>query len=97
MEAGAFVDCGDGAVDYVVDICEVAHHRAVAIDGDGFSLFDELCEFVDGEVGSLAGAVDGEVTQAGQIDFVKVMVSVAEEFAGLFGGGVGRDWEINVV
>ena len=52
---------------------------------------------MDCEVRSLARAVDGEESQAGQVDFVKMMVSVAEQLTGLFGGGVWRDGEIDVI
>lgn len=97
MEAVAFLDCGSDAVNYVVDVSEIAHHRAIAIDGYGFTLFDEFCEFVDGKVWPLARAIDGKKPQAGYRDFVKVVICVADELAGLFGCGVGRNWKIDIV
>ncbi len=42
-------------------------------------------------------AVNGEKAQAGQVDFVKVVIGMAEQLAGLFGCGVGRDGEVDVV
>ena len=97
MKAITFVHCRDGTVDDVVDVSKVSHHRAVAVNRDGTALFDEFCEFVDSQVRSLAGAVDGEKTQGDYANSVKMMICVADKLTGLFGCGVRRDREIDVV
>ncbi len=44
---------------------------------------------MDGQVGALAGAVDGEEAQGGDFDFVQIVESAREDFRGDLARGVG--------
>jgi hypothetical protein len=52
---------------------------------------------MNGHLGSLAGAVDGEEAQAGRVQAEKVMPRVAEQLAGLLRRRVGRDRLVDIV
>ncbi len=47
-------------------------------------VMDEFGEFMDCEVGALAGAVDREEPEHGDIHLIEVVIDVAECFAGEF-------------
>ena len=94
---GAVVEGGEDAGEDIVDVGVIAAGGAVAEDGDGFFLVDELHEFGDSQIRALSWAEDGEESEAGDGEAMEVVVGVADEFACFFGGGVGADGVIDVI
>ena len=89
VEAEFLLRAGDHASHRVRHVGVIARSAAVAEDGDWFSASDELREFMNREVRSLARAVHGEEAQHRDIHAVNVMVNVPERFAGQLARGVG--------
>ena len=84
----------EGAEDAFNDVCNkgiIAARRAVSEDGDRLARFDQSDEFIDGEVGALAGAIDGKEAQPQKADPVEVAVDMAHQLATDLGAGVGAD------
>ncbi len=82
---------GANALDDVGDKSVIAFGRAIAELLDRAAFVDRFGKFMNRQIGSLARAVNGEKTQAGNVDAVEMMVDVAEGFTGEFGGRIRRD------
>ena len=81
----------EDAFDGIGDEGVVPAGRTVAENGDGLSGLDEADEFIDRQVGSLTGAVNGEEAQSEEADAIEVAVNMAEQFAADLGAGIGAD------
>lgn len=81
------LDAGDD----VIDVSIIAACVAVSEFRDRFASVDERREFMDREVGALAGSIDGEEAEADGSHSVEVRVIAAEVFAREFRGGVGAE------
>lgn len=94
---GVVLGGAPSAIHDVVHIGVVAPGVAVAVFGDGATLKDVAGEFVDGQVRTLAGAVNGEVAQCGDSHAVEAGVVGAELLGAEFAGGVGREGGVDGV
>ena len=83
------LDGGQHAVENVVNPGVIARAGSVAEKLDGLVLGDEPGELVNRQVGTLAWAVHGEETQAGDGGAIKVMLGEGEQLARPFGRRVG--------
>ena len=88
LEAVGTVGGGHDPVHDVADVGVVAPAGPVAEDRERPALLEQSGEPVDGHLRTLAGSVDGEEPQAGDVDPVGVVDGVARQFAGPLGGGV---------
>src|SRR5262249_20060423 len=79
---------GKDALDDVVDPGVVAAGGAVAEEGERLSLEQLPRELVDGEVGALARAVDGEEAERGDLRLVQVVERVREDLGSHLARGV---------
>ncbi len=77
------------ARDDVVDPGVVAPGGAVAEEGERLTGEHAAGELVDGQVGALARAVDGEEAQGGHFDFVQVVEGARDDFGGDLARGIG--------
>ena len=88
----AFVgEAGGHALDDVVYVGVVAARGAVAELLDTAPFVDGLRERMDGEVGALARAIDGEKAEVDRAEAEEVGKIRADLLGGEFRGGVGRD------
>ncbi len=93
-EVEDFEGCGGvlrgapGAVHDVFHVSVIAAGGAIAEFGDGAAFEDVAGEFVDGEVGPLARAVNGEVAQGGDCEAMQAGVVGAELLGAKLAGGV---------
>src|SRR5262249_43555751 len=85
------IHCQEGGRDTVGNVGVATYLLAVAVDDDRPAEQCRLDEAMVAHVGTLAWAVDGEVTQDDQGQTVGIGVSLAEVLAGELGHAVGRD------
>src|ERR1700683_4622640 len=76
---------------HIGHVSVIAPRRAIAINREGLSGFDQSGKFVNGEIGPLARSIDCEEPQTDRRDGIKMRIGAAEHFAGDFCGRVGRD------
>src|SRR5262249_29155165 len=93
----AAVERLDHAVEDVVHVGVIALAAAVAVERQLLAALQQPHEFVDGHLGPLPRAVDGEEAQAGDVHAVQVREDVAGQLVGALGRGVGRDGPADVV
>ena len=85
------------AFDNVIDVSKVALALAVVENLDGLAGLELVCEAEVGHVRAACGSVDGKEAQPRARDVVELAVSVGHELVALLGGGVQRDWVIDLV
>jgi hypothetical protein len=71
-------DSTDNSTHYVIDIREVAPHRAVTIDFDRLAAKHSPSEFVNREIGPLSRPINGEEAERGYSDSVELVVGMRE-------------------
>src|ERR1700704_458527 len=81
-------ECGHGALNDVVDISVIAAGGAITELVDRLAGVDFFCELVNGQIGALARAVNGEITQRDDAQFVKMRIGRTKEFGGELGRSI---------
>src|SRR5262249_52927365 len=87
----------DDGLDRIVDIGEIAHLLAGAVDLDRFARDDVAGEPEQRHVGTTPGAIDREQAHHGRRQAVEVGVAEGDRFGRLLGGGIERERLIGVV
>ena len=85
------------AFDNVIDVGKVALALAVVENLDGLAGLELVGEAEVGHVRAACGAIDGKEAEAGARDVVELAVGVGHELVALLGGGVQRDWIVDLV
>lgn len=65
--------------------------------GHGLTLEHQFCKFMDRQVRTLTGAINGEKTQRNKAYTIKVTIHVPQEFTGHFGDGTRADGQQNII
>ena len=91
------VDGAHDPVHDVVDVREVALHRAVAENRDGLAREEPPGECVDRHLRALTRTVRGEEPQSEDREAVHGMIDVTQLLTGLFGRRVGRDRSVDPI
>src|ERR1700716_2069583 len=73
-QRSAICKCSHGALNNVVDISVIAAGGANTELVDRLAGVDFFCELVNGQIGALARAVNGEITQRDDAQFVKMRI-----------------------